>query len=170
MRQYFGMKPPLHRLVVPALLAISLTCMSCRRPLQSGAVIDVYRTAECVAPTYVTWVVSPQTRGWDTTITLASGAKAAIRGADMVSGNITIRFEGDGAEIVAVKPGDYIYPKDVRLNNRRDRLFVKASGLAAGIWDETWLYEFDLLERKQVRKNRVDADVLPPECPMPKRR
>ena len=121
-----------------------------------------------MAPTYVAWV-SPPTRGWDTTIRLASGAKAAISGADMVSGNITLRFEVDGAQVVAVQPGDYIYPKDVRLSQSRDRLFVKASGLAGGIWDETWLYEFDLLERKRVRKNRVDADVLPPDCPIPKK-
>ena len=101
-------------------------------------------------------------------ITIAGGAKAAVSGADMVSGIISVRYEADGPDVVAVQPGDYIYPKDVRLNSSHDRLFVKASGLASGIWNETWLYEYDLLKRKQARRNRVDPDALPPECPMPK--
>jgi hypothetical protein len=31
-------------------------------------------------------------------------------------------------------------------------LYVKASGAAGGICFETWLYEYDLLERRQVRQ------------------
>jgi len=84
----------------------------------------------------------------------------------MVGGNITIRYEPDGPSLVAVQPGDYIYPSDVRVNEKHDRLYVKARGLAAGIWKETWLYEYDLQNRKQLRKQRVEPDVLPAECPM----
>lgn len=124
--------------------------------------------ADCVAPTFAKGV-EPATRGWDATIAIAGGAKATVQGADMVGGEVSIRYEADGREMVAVDPGDYIYPKDVRLNDAHDRLYVKASGAAGGIWDETWLYEFDLVGRKQVRKSRVHLDALPPECPMPKK-
>ena len=86
----------------------------------------------------------------------------------MVGGTIVIRYEPDGRSVTAVQPGDYIYRKDVRLNDRRDRLYVKARGLAAGMWDETCLYEYDLQNEKQLRKERVHPDALPAECPMPK--
>jgi hypothetical protein len=55
----------------------------------------------------------------------------------------------------------------VRLNDRRDRLYVKASGLAGGVSDQTWLYEYDLQKRQQVRRERVQPDSLPAECLMP---
>jgi hypothetical protein len=143
-----------------------LTGMSCHKPVRSGALIDAYRASRCVAPTLAKGVETP-TRGWDATLPIAGGSKATVRGADMVWGKITIRYEPDGSSVTAVQPGDYIYPSDVRVNANNDRLYVKARGLAAGIWEETWLYEYDLQNRKQVRKQRVHPDALPAECPMP---
>ena len=85
----------------------------------------------------------------------------------MVGGRITVKYEPDGPSVDAAVPGDYIYPSDVRISHKHDRLYVKASGLAAGIWKETWLYEYNLQNRKQVRKQLVDPAVLPDECAMP---
>jgi hypothetical protein len=158
----------MHRLLVLFVFVTFLTGMSCHRPLRSGVLIDAYRTADCVAPTFAKGV-EPPTRGWDATIAIAGGSKATVQGADVVWGNIRIRYEPDGLEVVAVQPGDYIYPSDVRLNDRHDRLYVKARGSAAGVWGETWLYEYDVLKRRQVRKDRVHPDALPPECLMPKK-
>ena len=152
---------------VLCVFATLLAGPSCALPLRSGTLINAYRTADCVTPT-IAKGVHPPTRGWDATITIAGGEKATVEGAEMVFGHIRIRYEPDGPEVIAVRPGDYIYPGDVRLNGGHNRLYVKASGLAAGIWAETWLYEYDLLKRKQVRKNRVHPDALPPECPIPK--
>jgi hypothetical protein len=87
----------------------------------------------------------------------------------MVWGRITLQYEADGASVTAAQPGDYVYPSDVRVNAVHDRLYVKATGKAAGIWEETWLYEYDLQNRNQVRKQLVDPNVLPAECPMPKK-
>jgi hypothetical protein len=84
----------------------------------------------------------------------------------MVGGQIDIRYEEDGQELVAVNPGDYIYPSDVRIDNNAGVLYVKASGSAAGVWRETWLYEYDLQRRRQASKLLVDPSVLPAECPM----
>lgn len=61
--------------------------------------------------------------------------------------------------------GDYIYPADVRTSADFGRVFVKADGLAGGLWRETWLFEYDVLKYRQVAKVRVDPAVLPPECP-----
>jgi hypothetical protein len=157
----------MHRLLL-LLVSVILIGVSCHRPIRSGVLIDAYRAAACVVPAFAKGV-EPPTRGWDAELAIAGGSKARVQGADMVGGNITIRYERDGLEVVAVAPGDYIYPKDVRLNDAHDRLYVKASGAAAGIWAETWLYEYDLLERRQVRRNRVQPDALPPECAMPKK-
>jgi hypothetical protein len=161
-------RKPLQRLLVLAGSAACLCGMSCRRPIRSGVLINAYRTADCVTPSFAKGV-QPPTRGWGAPIALAGGSKATVHGAEMVGGNVSIRYEPDGLEVVAAQPGDYIYPNDVRLNSSRDRLYVKASGAAAGIWQETWLYEYDLLKRQQVRRDRVHPDALPSACPMPQR-
>ena len=85
----------------------------------------------------------------------------------MVWGQINARYEADGRDVLVVDPGDYIYPDDVRLNDGRDRLYVKASGAAGGISVETWVYEYDLVEQRLLRKNRVHPEALPAECRMP---
>jgi hypothetical protein len=149
-------------------LSVSLTLftgVSCHGQARSGVLIDAYRKADCLAATFARGV-EPPTRGWDTPIKIAGGSTATVQGADMVGGRIVVRYEPDGPSVTAVQPGDYIYPDDVRLNESHDRLYVKARGLAAGIWDETWLYEYDLRNRKQVRRQRVDPAALPAECPM----
>lgn len=147
---------------------ILVSGMSCVKPARSGALIEAYGKADCVMPIIAPWVVSPPTRGWDATVTIPGGSKATIKGAQMVSGRIEVRYEADGQLQTAAKPGDYVYPSDVRLNAALGRLYVKASGLAAGIWHETWLYEYDLQKRKQLTKRRVDPAVLQPECELKK--
>ena len=154
-------------MILPArfllLASLPLIGVACSRPIRSGALIDAYRTATCVEPIFVR-SIEPPVRGWDANVVVSGGANARIQGRTMVWGEITIRFDADGREVVAVDPGDYIYPRDVRLNGAKDRLYVKASGAAAGIWEETWLYEYDLRHRRQLRKNRVQPAALPPEC------
>jgi hypothetical protein len=102
-------------------------------------------------------------------VEIAGGARATVEGAQMVGGRITLKYESDGPSVDAAVPGDYIYPSDVRISSKRDRLYVKASGFAAGIRKETWLYEYDLQNRKQMRKKLVDPAVLPDECRMPQK-
>lgn len=144
-----------------------VTGMSCQKAVRSDAIIDAYRRADCVVP-IIAPGIEPPTRGWDTTITIPDGSKATIEGADKVGGNIFVRYEPGGRLQAVVQPGDYIYPSDVRLNPSLGRLYVKASGLAGGISQETWLYEYDLQKRKQVRKRRVHPAVLPQECDLKK--
>jgi hypothetical protein len=83
----------------------------------------------------------------------------------MPGGRINVRDPTSGRESVAADAGDYVYPSDVRLNAQKDRLYVKASGLAAGIWQETWLFEYDLHSQRLVDCRKVANEDLPAECP-----
>jgi hypothetical protein len=59
------------------------------------------------------------------------------RGAERVDGSITLRFASDSQQVLAVRPRDYIYPNDVRIDERTGLLYVKARGLAGGIVRQT---------------------------------
>ena len=152
--------------VVFASVALMIA-VACAVPLRSVTLINAYITADCLTPVFAPGV-HPPTRGWNTTIPIAGGAKATITGATLVGRDVEVRYESDGSEKTVVKYKDYIYASDVRLNDARDRLYVKTSGSAAGIWHETWLYEYDLQKKKQLRKSRVEPAVLPPECELQK--
>ena len=162
--------PAAHRIgghVPLFVLLTALAGLSCQRPIRSGALIDAYRHAVCVDPTVAAGIHQP-TRGWDTSVALPDGSRATIQGAEKIAGQILIRYEPDGPVMTAAKPGDYIYPSDVRHDAPAGRLYVKARGLAGGISDETWLYEYDLQNRRPLRKQRVHPASLPAECELKK--
>ena len=140
---------------------------ACARPTRSAAIIDEYRMASCVNPSQATGV-TPPTRGWNAALTVAGARALTVKGAEMVGGNIRVQYGPNGPEIVAVQPGDYIYPSDVRVDGAATLLFVKADGWAGGLRQETWLYKYDLRSRQELTRLLVDPTVLPPECPMPK--
>jgi hypothetical protein len=158
----------MRRLVAVFVSVVLLSGSSCHNPARSGRLIEAYKRATCVAPTLANGV-RPDTRGWDTPVEIVGGAKATVEGAQMVGGRVTLHYLPDGPSVPAAVPGDYVYPADVRINDGHDRLYVKASGSAGGIWEETWLYEYDLKNRRQVRKQLVDPSVLPEECSMEKK-
>src|SRR5205823_13384473 len=108
------------------------------------------------------------TPGWDADLTTATGTRFNIRGAHMVGGRIVVRYQPDGPEVVAANAGDYVYPSDVRINDAKTVVVVKAKGLAGGIWRETWLFDYDLDGHRELSKVRVDPSVLPDDCVMPK--
>ena len=70
-----------------------------------------------------------------------------------------------GREYVAADAGDYVYPSDVRINRDADLLYVKAHGLAGGVREETWLFEYDLHENRLLTRVQVQQHTLPRECP-----
>jgi hypothetical protein len=84
------------------------TAISCHRPAHAGALIDAYRKADCIAPTFAKGV-EPPTRGWDAPITIAGGATVRVQGTDMVWGRIVIRYDRDGASVTAVNDGATLF-------------------------------------------------------------
>jgi hypothetical protein len=88
-----------------------------------------------------------------------------VVGYQMPGGRITARYVTTGRELEAANAGDYVYPSDVRFNAQTNLLFVKASGLAGGITNETWLFEYDLRRQRLIERRRVADSGLPTECP-----
>ena len=75
--------------------------------------------------------------------------------------------EMPGGTFVAANAGDYIYPSDIRFESADDHLFVRADGAAAGVWLQTWLFEYDISAQRLLGKVQVDPMKLPPQCPAP---
>lgn len=150
--------------IVCSTLLILGMLSACTRTIRSGAIIDGYNGAECV-PVHFGPGISPPTRAWDYSTATHRGIKVHISGAEMPGGRIDLRYLADGRDIVAADAGDYIYPADVRLDQSRDKLFSKASGIPAAFGGpQTWLFEFDLNSRQQIGRARVDPTVLTKEC------
>jgi hypothetical protein len=88
-----------------------------------------------------------------------------IRGVQAPGGRIDIQFLNDGATLVAADAGDYVYPDDVRVDSASGLLYVRANGRrAVGGKPETWLFEYDLRQRRSLRRSRVALAVLPRTC------
>ncbi|MBS1855643.1 MAG: hypothetical protein JST11_09785 [Acidobacteria bacterium] len=82
----------------------------------------------------------------------------------MVGGAVAVRFLDDGKTVVAADAGDYVYPYDVRFDQKFDLLYVVASGLAGGLFWRTYLFEYDLRARRQLVRRRVSDRDMPPVC------
>ena len=115
-----------------ALLAVA-ALVGCARPIRTGALIDRYRSAECV-PVRFAPGIQPRTREWDYTLKIRDGIDVRVDGAQMPGGRINVRYVADGKQQVAANAGDYIYPSDVRFDRAGECLYVKASGVPAAFW------------------------------------
>lgn len=103
-------------------------------------------------------------RSWDTTVFLRDGMEVRVRAASEAGGNAVVFYPKTGETYVAADPHDYIYPTDVRFSSEDGVLYVVAQGLAAGISQQTWLFAFDLRERRQTARLKIDAKRLPERC------
>ncbi len=144
--------------------ALACCIAACNRAASDSEVSERYRAAECIQFS-ARPRITPQTREWDTELTLRDGSKVIVIGAQIPGGRINVRYPPLGQELMAANAGDYVYPSDVRVDAQHDLLFVKASGLAGGIRQQTWLFEYDLRGRRLVARQQVVNDVLSAECP-----
>lgn len=147
-----------------AVLVIAVL-VGCTRPVRQSAVIDDYNNAECV-PVRFGPGISPPTRAWNDTVMTHMGVAVLVSGAEMPGGKISVHYLPDGKSDVAADAGDYIYPADVRMNRGTDVLYIKASGIPAAFGGpQTWLFAYDLQQKRQTKRVRVDPTVLQKECP-----
>jgi hypothetical protein len=122
-----------------------------------------YRAATCLP-----FSVGPgKENHWDSAVSLRDGSKVAVTGAGWASGQVVVTYLSTNEKCIAAKPHDYIAPVDIRIDNRTDMLYIAASGLAGGVWQQTWLFAFDLKERRQTASRKIRYKDLPAGCPGP---
>jgi hypothetical protein len=150
------------KVVLWAYVAFYVT--GCGGPVSDAPIIRRYVAATCI-PVSINRKVGPDTRRWDTMLTLHNGSTVLVSGMQMPGGRIGVRDCESCRESIAADAGDYVYPSDVRVDRQNDHLYVKASGLAGGIQHQTWLFDYDLRGQRAVARLQVLDDALPPECP-----
>jgi hypothetical protein len=143
-----------------ALLLVAAVA-GCDRTIRTGAIIDQYTHAECIP---VSNGLGSPVRTWDYTVHVGQAESIRVEGRATPGGRIQLEYEPDGKDEVAANAGDYIYPADVR--QKSGLLYIKASGVTPLNQPQTWLFEYDLLKRRQTQRARVDPSVLPHECPI----
>lgn len=148
--------------IIGAFITVTFLVCSCRPPI-GNAIVAEYSRASCIALSNQPKII-PSSREWDTTLRLKNGMRVVVKGFEAVGGVVTLRDVASGESWTAINPGDYIYPSDIRIDSQRDYLYVRASGLAGGIDQQTWLFEYDLNRRRLVRKERVEDRSLPSIC------
>ena len=158
------MTRPVDLVRTSVLVAAACVLTGCAAPVRQHPLIDRYTGAACL-PLLKESRVQPPVREWEVTLRPSGGGEVTLMGAQTVSGAIVARDSRTGVTHVVAAAGDYVYPADVRTTTDFGRVYVKAKGLAGGIWHETWLFEYDLVQHRQLAKARVDPRVLPPECP-----
>lgn len=130
---------------------------------RQGALIARYRAAACVAGSQNP-EVTPRTREWDTPLSLPDGLRVVVRGAQGPCGEIVLFYPQTRSTVVAANGGDYICPSDVRVDLQKGLLYVKAQGVTWAGAGQTWLFEYDIHQRRLVNRQRVDDSGLPEEC------
>src|SRR5947209_11040985 len=133
----------LHCAVCVMLLCLASGCSPATNAVSGGPVIKRYEAAACVTFSSDP-KVTPHTREWNTALTLRNGTKVLVSGAGVPGGRVLASYPAEHRDVVAADPGDYVYPSDVRLDDQNDLLYVKAFGLAGGLTEQTWLFEYDL--------------------------
>jgi hypothetical protein len=89
-----------------------------------------------------------------------------VQAAARLGGGVAVTYEPGGQRYIAADPYDYIYPMDIRVDNENDILYVAASGLLGGLRQQTWLFVFDLHERKPIARLKVRYKDVSAACPV----
>ncbi len=137
--------------------------VSCQSPISRDSVIDRYKAAVCLPPSK-TLNIQPRAREWASALTLSNGNKVIVTGAQIPGGQVQVYFVSTGESFVAIDPGDYIYPAELRINAANNILYLKASGLAGGIQEQTWMFEYDLCRQRLIARVKVSNGLLPTDC------
>jgi hypothetical protein len=104
---------------------------------------------------------------WESGLKLRDGTEILVKGAQMPGGRIAVFYPAEGREVVAANAGDYVYPSDVRFDVKNDLLYVKAHGLAGGLSEQTWLFEYDVGGQRVLESRQIKNGILPQECEGP---
>jgi hypothetical protein len=149
------------------IVAVAATMLGCSRPSTNSPLFGKYAAAACV-PFSATPKVQPYAREWDTVPVLSDGTQVTISAAQTPGRGVGVQYGGSETWEFAAAHRDYVYPADIRIDGGNDLLYTKTSGWAGGIWHETWLFEFDLRQRRISNSALVADKALPGECRDPR--
>jgi hypothetical protein len=133
----------------------------CARPVREHPVIGAFRGASCVHSTTTT---DKEARRWAAALVLSSGEKLTVEAVHGPGGTVELLDSASGKRWKVADSGDYVYPSDIREDLSKEQLIVKTEGLAAGLSEETWLFQYDVRSRRLLARVRVEPDVLPQDC------
>jgi hypothetical protein len=137
----------------------------------SHPVVKSYLAAEVLTPTW-SHSIRPSEPAWSHILDVGSGVTATVTAACCVGGRFRAQYSDEKEPRIIGIPGDYLYPRELRLDRIALRVYGMASGLAGGIYLKTVIFEFDLARRKAVAEVDVDLKILPavrePEGPKPR--
>jgi hypothetical protein len=157
------------RQVTSALLinAVLGSSLGAAPKVSTQSLLTMYNAAACIPPTISPNILPKTTRSWHAELALSDGSKILIKAAEMPGGLVTVTDLSSGERFVAANAGDYVYPDDIRIDKRDDRLYVIARGLAGGIWRRTVLFQYNLQAHRQTARRGVRGKDLPKACPGP---
>ena len=148
-----------------ALVLVALVLVAWnRKRSDANELIAAYTRAACVPPHVKEASAREPVRAWDQTFDLGSGVSAKIDAACSMSASVTAKYSDEPAVRTVARPGDYLYPCDLRIDWMQMRLYVRADGLSGGVSQRTELYEYDLQARQSPRTAVVEPGGLPPRC------
>lgn len=134
--------------------------------------VKAYFAAEPVTPTWNP-EISPAEPTWNANMDIGA-VSVTISARCCVGGRFSAKYADERDSRVMFQPGDYLYPRALRVDRRTSRVYGVASGLAGGIKSTTKIFGYDLAARRLVEAVEVDPSVLPPAAapmePRPPRR
>jgi len=156
-------------ILTAALLIICGAFSQSRKATSRQMLIERYSKAVCL-PVTLDLTLGPPTRVCKDQLTLSDGSQIEVSGVQMPvpGGKVYVTNMSTGRTVTAANPGYYVYPSDVRISAGEDLLYVKASGLAVGLFratPRTDLFEYDLRREKLLAEWSVPEGALPAECP-----
>lgn len=101
-------------------------------------------------------------------MTLQDGSRVRISSHRAFSTPVRVQYLSDSEVIDAARMGDYYRPYDIRLDYTSNRLYSRIEGCSPLGNCSSTLFEYDLLAREQVERNRVVAASLTEICPQAK--
>jgi hypothetical protein len=141
-------------------VAVAATAVLHARPTDTDLALAKYAAASCLDPHR-----TPTGQAWDNNLVLRNGTLVNVSANAFVGGLVLVRYpDGTTRDVTTLR--DYVYPHDIRLTPGSQTLWIVNSGLAAGIWREAHLYQYDLTSRVLVRDIDLDPDGLPARCPV----
>lgn len=146
----------------PALLLalVASGCGSCTVTSPDHPDVKSYVQADVVQPTWNPCIYESQPM-WSQAVQVRPGLSVTLMARCCIGGRFEALYSDETAPREVGRPGDYVYPMDLRVDLNQMRAYGMASGLAGGIFQTTVIYEYDLVQRRAISKIEVDPRLLP---------